>query len=473
MTRDTTLAQRLGTFVAGLRYDQLPIEVVEAEKLHILDTLGCGIAALGLGEVAWIRDAIAHEDASGPATVIGGPRSLAPESAALVNGTLCHALDFDDTHAGSVVHVSASIVAAVLAGGETVHATGADVVCAGVIGSEVSTRLGMVAGGEFHARGFHPTGVCGVFGCAAAAARLFGLDAATTANALGLAGSMASGLLEFLADGSNTKPLHPGWAAHSGILAAKLARAGATGPKTILGGQRGFFNAYLSRADLAIDEAFTDLGAQWQVPRIAFKPYPACHYIHAPLDALEGLLSSSPVRPEEIAEIVAFSDRTGFALVLDPIEDKLVPRTPYDAKFSLPYCLAYRFVHGPVGVAAFTSAAIGDTRVLDLARKVRGVEKRYAPVPDSFPGGVRLTMQDGEVLERELRFQRGGTEYPLSQRDVVTKFHANAALGLSPAAASGLEAFVMGLENDHGLDGFGVVANASPRTGLADAAAGR
>ena len=167
-----------------------------------------------------------------------------------------------------------------------------------------------------------------MFGATATAARLAGLDTDQTANALGVAASMAGGLLEFLADGSQTKPLHPGWAAHAGIVAARLAAHGATGPGSILEGRRGFFGAYLHGEPTNIEDQLADLGVRWETPNIAFKPYPACHYIHAPLDSLAILMANQQVSADDIASIVAFSDATGVALVLHPLEDKMAPERP-------------------------------------------------------------------------------------------------------------------------------------------------
>ncbi|HLW93897.1 MAG TPA: MmgE/PrpD family protein, partial [Solirubrobacteraceae bacterium] len=268
-----TASARLAEFVTGLRLDDVPADTREAAKLHALDTLGCGLAAHGLGEGAFVQAATAEVAGAGAATAIGVAGGLAAGEAALLNGTLCHLLDFDDTHPDSVVHVSAAVVPAALAAAETFGATGADLLCALIAGNEVSTRLGMAAGGRFHARGFHPTGVCGVFGATAAVARTRGLSAEQTTHALGIAGSMASGLLEFLADGAKTKPLHPGWAAHAGLAAARLAAHGATGPATVLEGERGFFAAYLHGEAPDLDGQLSDLGMRYETPRIAFKPY--------------------------------------------------------------------------------------------------------------------------------------------------------------------------------------------------------
>jgi 2-methylcitrate dehydratase PrpD len=453
-----TAAERVARFV--VEFDDVPEGVVAAARLHVLDTVGCGLAALAMDEVPFVFDAVAETDAAGPATAIGLADGQSPDGATLVNGTHFHALDFDDTHPDSVIHVSATTVAAGLAAGETAGASGGDLVRAIVIGNEVSIRVGMAAGGRFHARGFHPTGVCGVFGATATVARLRGLDARTTANALGIAGSMAGGLMEFLADGAKTKPIHPGWAAHCGLNAARLAVHGATGPVTVLDGRRGFLSTYLYGEAYDIDGQVADLGSRWETPNIAFKPYPACHYNHAPIDALASLVAEYGLSADDVESIVALSDETGVALVLDPPADKLAPRTVYDAKFSLPYCLAALLVHGHVDVGSFNAQAIRDPALLDVASRVTYELKAYAAAPDAFPGGVRVRTTDGRTLEAELRHQRGGTENPMSSDDVIAKFAANAALALAPDEVERLQGAVLGLDREPDLRAMALLRGA-------------
>jgi 2-methylcitrate dehydratase PrpD len=455
-----TAAETLGTFVARLDLDGIPEGVAEAARLHALDTLGCGLAAHALGEARYASLAAVEDSPGGSATAIGVPGGLPASEAALVNGTLCHALDFDDTHPDSVVHVSAAVVPAALAAAEARGSSGREVLTALVAGSETSTRVGMAAGGRFHAHGFHATGVCGVFAAAAAAARLRGLDAATTTHALGIAGSMASGLLEFLADGSETKRLHPGWAAHAGLTAARLAAHGATGPSTVLEGRRGLYGAYVHGEAADPVGQVADLGERWTTPEIAYKPYAACHYVHAPVDALATVLREHRLGPEDVESIVAFSDETGVAVVLDPPEDKVRPRTAYDAKFSLPYCLAARLVHGALDVASFTEDAIRDPAVLAVTPRVRYEVRRYAAAPDAFPGGVRVHTVDGRTLEAELRHQRGAAENPLGDDEVRAKYRANAALALSDADGERLEQLVLHLEQAPDVRGFEVLRQA-------------
>ncbi len=455
-----TAAHRIANFSSSLTIDQVPEEVVESEKLHILDTIGCGLAAHALDAAPAGRQAMTETGVSGPATAIGVAAGLPPAEAALVNGVTCHALDYDDTHTGAIAHVSVAVVPAALATAQARGARGEDLLIAAIAGNEIVTRLGMAVGSAFHARGFHPTSVCGVFGATAAASRLGGLDAGTVTNALGIAGSMASGLLEYLADGSSTKQLHPGWAAHAAIIASRLAAYGASGPSTVLEGRFGIYRAFVE-ADVDPETLTEGLGDRWETPNIAFKPYPACHYIHAPLDATAQLVAQTPIRADEIEEIIVLSTEAGVSLVLEPLTDKHRPRTLYEAKFSLPYSIAWLLLRGPVGVATYTEEAITDSDVLELAAKVRYEVKDYETFPRALPGGVRIRTRDGRTLEAELPYQRGGPDNPMTAEQVCEKFRANAGLAISGDELDSLEEAVMTLDRSSDLRAFEVLSAAA------------
>jgi 2-methylcitrate dehydratase PrpD len=346
------------------------------------------------------------------------------------------------------------IVPAALAVAQSEGARGADLLVAAVAGNEIVARLGMAVGSAFHARGFHPTSVCGVFGATAAAGRLYGLDAGSVTNALGIAGSMASGLLEFLADGSSTKRLHPGWAAHAGIIASRLAAHGATGPSSVIEGRFGLYRAFVQRDDVDVAAMLDDLGQRWETPRIAFKPYPACHYIHAPLDATVQLAADTPLAIDDIDEIVALTPESGVSLVLEPLAAKHRPRSDYEAKFSLPYSIASFLIRGKVDVSTYTGEAIVDPEVLTLAAKVRYEVKDYETFPEALPGGVRIRTRDGRELEAELPYQRGGPENPMTPEQVREKFRANAALAIPDQEVAALEEAIMTLERCEDLGAF-------------------
>jgi 2-methylcitrate dehydratase PrpD len=442
-----TAAQRLSDFVLSLSYDEIPTETIEAAKLHLLDTLGCGLAAHGVDVAVEGRAAMDAHGGEPEATVIGLVRGLPAPSSAFANAMLCHGLDFDDTHAGSVSHISVVVGPASMAVAEKHRATGRELVVSLVGGNEVVARIGMAAAGAFHARGFHPTAICGIFGGAAAACRLGGASLEATTSAFGIAGSFAGGLFAYLDEGTATKPMHPAWAAHGALLAADLAGRGAEGPSTVFEGRFGLYHAFINAEPGAIDldAQLADLGERWETPRIAYKPYPACHFIHGSLGATASLLGA--VRPEEVEDIEVTVPAAAVALVLEPAASKIAPRTDYEAKFSLQYSTAAMLVAGRVDVRTYREPAIRDEAVLDLASRVRYVVSTYPTSPAAFPGGVRITTRDGRVLEAEQPYQRGAPENPMTPDEVVAKYRSNASLVLGNADVDALERSVLALEH--------------------------
>jgi 2-methylcitrate dehydratase PrpD len=444
-----TAAEQFVAWALELDLDAVPPPVVEAARLHVLDVLGCGLAAHGLGIGTEGRSAMAELGGEPEASVIGLAASLPAPNAAFANAMLCHGLDFDDTHSDSVSHVSTVVVPAALAVAEARGASGRELLAAVVAGNEIVTRVGMAAPGAFHRRGFHPTAICGIFGATAAAARLGGLTPADAASALGIAGSMASGLFAYLDDATATKPIHPGWAAHGALLAARLAELGAEGPPGVLEGRFGVFHAFVdTRIDL--EPQLADLGERWETPRIAFKPYPACHFSHGSLGATRTLCDG--IDPGEIEDVVVTVPEAGVALVLEPAASKVAPRTDYEGKFSLQYSTAAMLVHGRVGLATYTHEALADRRVLELAGKVRYETKEYASYPAAFPGGVRIRLRDGRTVEADLPYQLGAPENPMSEAQVLEKFRENA--GLAGGDFGGLEETVLALDDAVGVRGL-------------------
>jgi 2-methylcitrate dehydratase PrpD len=436
-------AQRLAEWTGALSYEDIPPDVVETAKLHLLDTIGCGLAAHALGVATEGRTAMAELGGLEQASVIGLDGALPTPNAAFANAMLCHGLDFDDTHSDSVAHVSVVVCPASLAAGEAAGAGGREVLAAIVGGNEVVTRVGMAASGRFHARGFHPTAVCGVFGAATAAARLAGVGPEATASALGIAGSFAGGLFAYLDDATPTKPMHPAWAAHGGLLAARLATLGAEGPPGVFENRFGLYDAFVG-GDVELGAQLDDLGERWETLRIAYKPYPACHYIHGSLGATAGL--ADELEADEVDEVVVTVPEAAVALVLEPAAPKQAPRSEYEAKFSLQYSTAAMLVHGRVGVRSYSEEEIGDPRVLALAGKVRYEVKEYPSYPAAFPGGVRVRLRDGRVLEADAPYQLGGPENPMSADQVRAKFRENAALALDDASVTALEEAALTLE---------------------------
>lgn len=447
-----TAAERFSTWAKELSIEQVPKPVVEAAKLHALDAIGCGLAAQALGEATAAREVARATGGKPESSALGCPDRLPAPSAAFANGMLCHGLDFDDTHPEAVCHVSAVVVPAAMAAAEAANVGGDELLVALIAANEIVARIGMAAPAGFHRRGFHPTSVCGVFGATAAAGRIAGLSADRIAQAFGISGSLASGIFEYLADGSQTKPIHAGWAAQAGILAARLAAHGATGPASVLEGRYGLFAAFADLHEMRLDAQTQDLGERWETPRISFKPYPACHFVHASIDAAVAALAGRTISPDEIREIVVAIPEPEIPIVLEPLDQKAAPRTAYEAKFSLPFSVAARLVHGRLGVESYEAAAIADSAVLGLARKVRYELREFPTYPSEYPGAARIVLRDGTALEAEAPFPRGGTKNPMTDEEVRAKYRSNASLALEGRDVAALEESILTLEEARDLE---------------------
>jgi 2-methylcitrate dehydratase PrpD len=406
----------------SLRPEDIPDEVRRAARRHLLDGVGTALAASRLDAAPYALEVARQLGGPAEASIIGGERTSAPV-AAFANGMLMHALDYDDTHAESLVHVTVAVAPAALAAAERRGAAGARLVTAIVAGSELVTRLGSAVRHGFHKRGFHATSVCGVFASALAAALLDGMSEEDAVSALGIAGSFASGSLQFLDDGTETKPLHAGWAAHAGIMAARLAAAGATGPRRILEGQSGLFRSYAGQ-EVGPDTVTDGLGTRWETARVTLKPYPACQLSHATLDAVRVVRE----RITSVADIEAIDveipDESA-ATVSEPVATKLHPRTPYDAKFSLQWCVAALLIDGRLDVGSFTADQLDRPEVLRLAARVHGSTYRSPVVAASAPGRVAVRLRDGRVERAEVPTSTGSPASPLSDADVFRKLAEN------------------------------------------------
>jgi len=443
MSDERSVSEALAAFATGLQRADLPEAVVAAAQRHLLDVIGVALASAAEPFADMALRAASALGGRGEGSVIGSAERLAPAWSALVNGALAHGLDYDDTHEEGVVHVSCSVAPAALAAAEMSGAAGARVLTALVLGMETAVRLGCAAPGRFHDRGFHPTGVCGAFAATLVAGGLSGLPTARLVDALGLSGSMASGLMEFLTDGTWSKRVHAGWAAHSGLVAARLAAEGFLGPRAVLEGRFGFYRSHLAGEEVDLGAVTRDLGRRWRMLEIALKPYPACHMTHAFIDCAAALRDAPGVAPDAIAAIECFIHPREMPIVCEPRPSKLTPQTDYDAKFSLPYTVACMLVRGHVDLDDFTAAAIGDPAVLALARRVECLPDPQADYPRTFPGRLRMRLRDGRVLEHDEPVNRGSADQPLSDADVLAKFRRNAARVLP---ASRIDALLAALE---------------------------
>jgi 2-methylcitrate dehydratase PrpD len=461
--REQAIAERVADFVYGCSYDAIPADVIESAKLHLLDTIGCGLAAPAGGAGQLTADALEHAGGREQSSVIGGSRRLPQAEAAFANATKCHGMEYDDTHTRAIAHVSSVVAPASIAVAEATEASGSTLLTALVLGNEVVARVAAAVAQCYMQSGFHPTSVCGVFGAATSAAKLMAGDREVIANALGIAGSMASGIFEYLEDGSDTKPINAGWAAHGGVTSATLASCGVTGPRTVFEGRYGLLHAYFDFDVAKLDAEIATLGEQWETPAIAFKPYPACHFIHSCLDAIASIVAETAIPASDVGEVVVSIPSPGAALVLEPPERKIAPATVYDARFSMPYSLAAMLVHGRVGLDTYSPEALADDRVLDVARRVSYEPAEFSNYPGGFPGRVRLITTDGRIYSSEVQFERGSVSNPMPKDAIVEKFRTNAATMLDERSARALEAAVLHLEEVSDVrSAFGTLM---PRTG--------
>src|SRR5262245_7073635 len=398
-----------------------PREIVE--KL-LIDVAGLCVAARNTD---YVRAALDGWEGAGKCSALGHARALDSAGAAFVNGTAAHGEDFDDTFEGGPIHAGAVIVPAVLAICERERIRGENALRAIALGVELTCRASLVAPKMIHKAGFHPTAVLGAMGAAAAAGTALNLKKTELVSALGIAGSMAAGIIEYLAEGTWTKRMHPGWAAQSGIRAAELARRGFVGPRTVFEGEHGLLHGFARSASGAWDKLLDGFGKRWVTDTVAFKLYPCGTMTHPYIDCARRL--SKRIDLQDIEEIVCEAAEGTLHRLWEPLAAKQRPPNAYAGKFSTPYCIAAGFVLGNAGLDAFTEERVADPRLRALAAKVRYEVDPDNPYPNEYTGHVRVKLKNGSSVEERQPHIRGGKHEPLSRADVEEKFRGNCAYG--------------------------------------------
>jgi len=443
-----TASASLAEFCAALKWDALDDEVRSRTRELLLDLIGVALAgsrepssapaaevAVKLGGQGSLgsRDTGGHaNNNAGKASVFGTPHTTSAVWAALANGTAAHAVELDDVTTESSLHPGVAVIPAAMALAEELDASPAALLEAIVAGYEVTMRVGNALNpASAYARGFHPTGVAGVFGATMAAGRLLGLDHATLSNALGIAGTMASGSLEYLADGAWTKRLNPGWAGHAGITAASLAGAGFSGPSSVFEGRLGVLHAYTDAPKP--ERLLADLGQPLQIMRVSIKPYACCRYNHGLIDGVLRLASEHRIDPSSVEAVRLGVLSGGSLLVADPIEQKRRPASTVDAQFSAPYAAAVALVFGSGGIDAYTPDKLRDPTVRELmARTVCFTDPRLDAVyPRQWPAMVEISLRDGRQLSTTVEFATGEPENPVRRAALIEKF-ISLATGSTP-----------------------------------------
>ena len=438
---DITVAERLAQGIAGLPAGT-PAAMRQVCRSLLVDIAGLCIAAR---HTDFMRATAAAGDDPGECTVIGHaqPRSVA--MAALCNGTAAHGEDYDDTYEGGPAHAGAVVVPALLATAERHGLGGAELGRGLAVGAEVICRMCLVAPKLVHKAGFHPTAVFGAIGAAAGVGAALRLDAKQLVDAMGIAGSMASGIIEYLAEGAWTKRMHPGWAAQAGYRAARLAQAGFSGPRTLFEGEHGFYWAFARTHEGRFADLLEGFGQRWLAAGIAFKPYACGTMAHPYIDCARRLVAQGL----DAAQVESIECETAEGIVhrlWEPLAAKQSPPNGYAAKFSIPYAIAVGMLRGDAGLADYEEAVVRDPAVRALAGKVRYEVDPANPYPRQFTGHLRVTLRSGEVRELRQGHLRGGVEEPLSFEDLLQKFRANCGYGgLDEARAGELPVLLTGL----------------------------
>jgi 2-methylcitrate dehydratase PrpD len=421
----TATTRELASFLARLRYEDVPLEAVERTKELFLDWFGSALAGRSERPVRILnRCASEMGPSEGPSEVLISRRRTTPLFAALVNGAASHVVEQDDLHNASVFHPATVVFPAALAAAQQTGASGSDFLAASVAGYEAGVRVGSYLG-RTHYRVFHTTGTAGTLASAAAVSHLLGSDEDTTLHALGSAGTQAAGLWEFLRDDADSKQLHTAKAASDGLLSAYLARDGFTGAERILEGERGMAAGMSS--DVEPDGLVDGLGERWAVLETSFKYHAACRHTHPAADALLQGMEERGLTADDIASVRARVYAAAID-VLGPVSD---PRTIHQSKFSMGFVLALIAKKGSAGIDDFTEEALEDAGLRAFSEKVEMVlgEEVDAAYPRRWIGVVEIETSGGERFTSRVEVPRGDPRNTLSREELEDKARNLASYG--------------------------------------------
>lgn len=423
-------ARSLARFFADLHLEEVPAPVVERVRLLLLDSIGLAIAAASRPWSRLAIDTVKEMRGTRESAVLGTNLRLPAPNAALANGTLIHALDFDDTHLDTGLHPSSFVMASALAAAQACAADGKSTLAAALAGYETAIRIATASRNALFERGFHMSGVFGPMGAAAAASRARSLDTDQMASAIGISASFCSGILQAQLEGAPVKAIHPGWAAHAGVMAANLAAKGMKGPDHVFEGKLGFFNSYVGSGHYDLEPIAADLGSKWHVMDVSLKMYPAGHRSHFFIDSALRIAREHKLAAEDVDSVVCVVPAYLVYLHFQPVAYK--PPNGYTARFSLPFIIATCLSKGEVVLDSFEDACVSDASLLELASRVTYRIEENADLPQNR-GHIVLRTKDGRAMETRSLHILGTPENPATKSDVEVKF-SKAVRGLLPQA---------------------------------------
>jgi 2-methylcitrate dehydratase PrpD len=423
------ITRGLVDFCHNLNYGDLAPEVTDRTKYLTLDYLGVASRGSIVESTKAMYGMVEDLGLDPKGGVIIGTGMRAPyEYAALANGTSAHSLEMDDVHNEASLHPGVAVFPAAFAACEMTGADGKKFIEGVVAGYEVTVRLGKALTPSGHyAQGFHPTGTCGVFGAAVAASKVLGLGEEQMLSSMGIAGSQAAGSMEFLADGAWTKRFHPGWAAHSGFIAALLAKRGFKGPSTILEGRNGFLHGYSGSSDPG--KILEGLGDSYHVVMTSIKPHACCRYKQAPIDGVLQIMAENRLKPDEVERVTLGILKTGFPIIVTPEESKYHPRSVVDAQFSMPFGAAVAMIYGKASLDEYTLEKLNSPRVKEMMNKVSCVEDPELDkvFPKQWPATAEIVTRDGNSYSAKIEYPKGDPENPLTWDELIDKVNALAS----------------------------------------------
>jgi 2-methylcitrate dehydratase PrpD len=421
-----TVSEKLSDWLVGLTPSLIPEEATIGVLDTVIDTIGLAYAARDTDYMTALVNG--WETGPGRSTLFGHGKSVDTIGAAMINGTAAHGEDFDNSYEGCPVHSGTVVVPAVFAIGESRGLSGAATFTGIAAGIEIMCRMGQITGTGVHKAGFHPTAVIGAMAAAAGVGVALGLDRVKLTNAFGLAGSMAAGIIEYLADGSWTKRMHAGWAAQAGIRAATMAASGFIGPKTVFEGDHGFYFAFAPSIKPDFELLTSNLGKRWETSNLSFKPY-ACGTMCQPFVDCALQLRSEGIKSEAIDSLTCRVGEGTVHRLWAPLSLKQRPPTGYGAKFSGPYCIAVALIDGDAGLAQFTDERIVDRDLLALTEKITFEIDPENEYPKNYTGEIIGVLTNGRTVRAFQPHLRGGKNAPLTHSDLVRKYFANLDFG--------------------------------------------
>ena len=415
------IAEEFSSWSKNLKVKDIPEKTKLTLQFLLKDI--CGIILSARNE-DYVKSLVETYKGSGNLISLGHSERFDLFSSAIIAGTAAHGEDFDDTFEGNPMHVGATMIPAMLSAAQKFNLDGDQILKGLAVGSELICRLALVAPTAMHKQSFHPTAVCGTFGVAAGLSSILDLSEKQMVSALGVAGSFTSGIIEYLAEGSWTKRVHPGWSANSGMNATLIAKSGFYGPRTVFEGKHGFFEAFaLKEIERDYSHLTDGLGKRWENQNLAFKPF-ACGTMAQPFVDCAIKIRKKIKNLNEISSITAKVGEGTVHRLWEPLKEKRQPSTPYSAKFSVPYCVAVGFIRGDAGLNEFNEKSINDKEILSLASKVNYEIDPNNEYPKNYTGTLICKTSDSEFSEHQPCF-RGGIREPLTKDDIDKKYNAN------------------------------------------------